>query len=500
MTALPPIQSMPAQPVQSQSPILQMTDIVKRFGPVEVLHSVDLEVRAGEVHALLGENGAGKSTLMKILAGVQPPTSGELRLSGVPVRFRSVADAARHGVRMLFQELSLAPDLSAEENLYLGDMSPLVSDRDLRDQAAAHLHSLGLDLPLGVPVRTLSVGERQMLAIARALVGEPRVLVFDEPTAPLTAPEIEKLFEFIAQIRGRGVAVVYISHHLGEVFRIADRVTVLRDGRNIATSNVADTTQQQIIEWMVGRHVEVQSRVQPVSGDPVWQIEARSTGAAPLHLELRAGEVVGLVGIVGSGRGAALRSLVGIGGESLWNGQPVRSLADALRQGIGILPEDRKTEGAVLDGTIRENIALSSLSTVSRAGVIQSGPEGKLVQNWITQLHIRPAQPEYLTGALSGGNQQKVVLGRVLAAQPKVLILEEPTRGVDIGAREEIYEVIAGLAAAGLPIILSSGDAQEVLGLATRILVFRGGEVVSELHAPVTLEEVIAHVTGARTH
>lgn len=484
-------------------PVLSMRDITKRFGPVQVLHGVQLEAFGGEVHALLGENGAGKSTLMKILAGVQPPTTGSMTLAGQAVSFRSVADAARHGVRMLFQELSLAPDLTVEENLYLGEMGQWVSDPALKAQAAAHLESLGLKLPLGRPVREFTVGERQMVAIARALLGEPRVLVFDEPTAPLTAHEIEQLFAFIRQIRARGVAVVYISHHLDEVFEIADRLTVLRDGNNVATSLVSQTTQDQVIEWMVGRQVTVENRVQTAEQPLKFQIEARPRHLPPLTLQLRSGEILGVVGIVGSGRNALTRALVGVDGESLWTeagqtaSQRIDSLMEAARYGIGIVPEDRKVEGAVLDGTIRENIGLSSLNQFSRAGFLQSRAEQALVGEWMNKMRVKPADPEYLTGSLSGGNQQKVVLARVLAAHPRVLVLEEPTRGVDIGAREEIYEVIAGLAASGLPIVLSSGDALEIVGLAQRVLVMRGGVMVKELHAPVTLEEVVAHVTGA---
>lgn len=481
----------------SAAPTLAMRDIVRSFGPVTVLHGVQFEAYPGEVHALLGENGAGKSTLMKILAGVQPASSGTMTLNGQDVTFRSVADAAKHGVRMLFQELSLAPHLTVEENLFLGDMGNFVSERSLRQQAAAHLESLGLNLPLGRPVQEFTVGERQMVAIARALLGNPKVLVFDEPTAPLTAHEIEKLFEFIRAIQQRGVAIVYISHHLDEVFRIADRLTVLRDGRNVASSAVADTTQEQVIEWMVGRKVSVENRVHLSEAPVSFQIEVQPKAAPATQLELRAGEILGLVGIVGSGRNMVTRALIGLEGKSVWNGQPIRSPLEASRYGIGVVPEDRKVEGAILDGTIRENIGLSSLKQFTRGGFLNSSLEKKLVAEWMEKMHVRPNNPEYLTGALSGGNQQKVVLARVLAARPRALLLEEPTRGVDIGAREEIYQVIAELAGEGLPIILSSGDAMEVIGLAQRILVFRDGKVVKELKAPVTLEEVVAHVTGA---
>ena len=479
------------------APRLSMRGITRSFGPVTVLHGIDLDIRPGEVHALLGENGAGKSTLMKILAGVQPPSSGEVLLNGQPVRFRSVAEASRSGVRMLFQELSLAPDLTVEENLFLGQMPATVTDRALREQARAHLASLNLDLPLGRPLRTLTVGERQMVAIARALIGDPQVLILDEPTAPLTSPEVELLFTFITQVRARGVAVVYISHHLAEVFRMADRVTVLRDGRQVATTDVQGTTPAQVIEWMVGRHVEVQSRVSAPQDAEAFHVQVQPRVGAPFELTLRRGEIVGLVGIIGSGRTAATRALIGADGHSRWNGRPVRSLRDARRAGIGVVPEDRKTEGAVLDGSIRENLALSSLDQVTRLGMIDRAAEDRLARQWMTDLHVRPQDPAYRVGSLSGGNQQKVVLGRVLATRPQVLVLEEPTRGVDIGAREEIYEVIARLAREGLPVVLSSSDSPEVLGLARRILIFRDGALAAELHAPVSLEEVTAHVTGA---
>lgn len=482
------------------SPVLEMRDIVQRFGPVQVLHGVHFDVRPGEVHALLGENGAGKSTLMKILAGVHPPTAGQITLSGAPAHFRSVADASRHGVRMLFQELSLAPDLSVEENLHLGQMPGLVQDGRLRRDVQAHLAQLGVKLPLGRPVRDLSVGERQMTAIARALLGDARVLVFDEPTAPLTAHETEQLFEFIAGLRTRGLGVVYISHHLDEVFRVADRVTVLRDGRTVATAAVRDTSKAQVIEWMVGRNVQVAARARPAQGDVHTRVQVRPHGQPPGTLELRPGEIVGLVGIIGSGRTEFCRALVGVRGCSTWSGphgvREITRLPQALAARIGFVPEDRKHEGAVLDTSIGENLSLSSLAQVSRAGILNTRAERDLTRHWIGALRVRPADPTYQTGALSGGNQQKVVLGRVLATRPEVLILEEPTRGVDIGAREDIYAVIADLAAAGMPVVLSSGDAAEVVGLASRILVFHGGQVTHELHAPITLEEVIAHVTG----
>ncbi len=326
-----------------------------------------------------------------------------------------------------------------------------------------------------------------MVAIARALIGKPKVLVFDEPTAPLTSHEIEQLFTFIRRIREQGVAVVYISHHLGEVFRIADRVTVLRDGRNVATAQTAQTTQDQVIEWMVGRQVAVVSRVRQATGEAAFHIEVRPHGIPASVIDLRPGEILGLVGIVGSGRNAVSRALAGVGGESVWNGKRVRSPREASAQGIGFVPEDRKTEGAVLDGTIGENIGLSSLAQFTRAGFVQSGPERQLVQTWMERMQVRPNSHAYITGSLSGGNQQKVVLARVLAARPRALVLEEPTRVVDIGAREEIYEVISTLAQAGLPIVLSSGDALEVIGLAQRVLVFRGGVIVKELFSPITL-------------
>jgi ABC-type sugar transport system ATPase subunit len=477
--------------------MLSLDSITKRFGPVEVLKGVSFDIRPGEVHALLGENGAGKSTIMKIVSGYQPPSGGRILLDGEAVRFASVADATRQGVRMLYQELALAPDLTVAENLYLGELGKWIADGPLLKRAGEHLRSLGLDLDPGAVVNELSVGRRQMVAIARALTGTPRFLVLDEPTAPLTGHETEQLFGFVQRIRAAGVGIVYISHRLEEVFRIADRVTVLRDGRHIATSAVSETSPEQVVEWMVGRSVLAQSRVNESVGESRWRVQVSPERASGSELTLQAGEVVGLLGIVGSGRTDFTRALYGVAGSSNWNGTRVTSPAAAARLGIGFVPEDRKTEGAALPRSIEENVVLSNLASVAKGGLIQPRLERAQAERWVRALSIRPNDVNRPVELLSGGNQQKVVLARVLAAKPAALVLEEPTRGVDIGAREEIYELIAELARGGMPIVISSGDVLEVLSLANRVLIFRRGEIVKELFAPLDHEEVVAYVAGA---
>ena len=477
--------------------MLRLDGITKRFGEVEVLKGVSFDVLGGEVHALLGENGAGKSTIMKIVSGYQPPSGGRILLDGEPVRFQGVADATRRGVRMLYQELALAPDLTVAENLYLGELGRWVDDQSLRSRAAKHFESLGLDLNPDSVVRDLSVGSRQMVAIARALTGSPRFLVLDEPTAPLTALETDQLFGFVRRIRDSGVGIVYISHRLEEVFRIADTITVLRDGRHIATSPAQDTTPEQVVQWMVGRSVLVHSRVSAPAEEEAWRVKVRPALAEAHDLSLRKGEVVGLLGIIGSGRTDFTRAMYGIKGSSDWNGKAVKSASAAARLGIGFVPEDRKTEGSALPRSIEENVVLSNLRGVSRAGLISARLERASAEYWVKALSVRPPDVTRAVELLSGGNQQKVVLARVLAASPRVLVLEEPTRGVDIGAREEIYDLIAGLAKKGLPIVISSGDILEVLSLANRVLIFSRGRIIKQLVAPLDYEEVVAYVAGA---
>lgn len=478
--------------------LLQMTGVDKSFGQVAALAGVDFTLEAGEVHALVGENGAGKSTLMKIVAGVQPPDAGSMTLADRPVRFASVNEAQAHGVVMVYQELALVPSLSIAENLFMGRLPKLVGYRALHARARALLAEVELDLDPAGEVARLGIGERQLLEIARALSREGRILVLDEPTAALSASESERLFAIIAKVKASGVGMVYISHRLEEVFRIADRVTVLRDGRLVGTRAVADTTADEVVQLMVGKSVRRYQRSPRATGAALGTFEATGPTLAPLAVALEAGEVVGLAGVIGSGRERILPTLFGLEGTATWAGTPVRSPRDAIRQGIVLVPSDRKQQGLVMELSVQENVSLATLARLQRFGFMDARREREQTRTWIERLSLRPPEPRKPVRELSGGNQQKVVVAKSLATEPKVLLLDEPTRGVDVGARAELYDVIDGLSRGGLGLLLSSSDTEELIGLSDRILVFRGGRVTTELRPPFAYEEVVAHVTGAR--
>lgn len=477
-----------------------MTGVRKRFGTFEALKGVDFDLRSGEVHALLGENGAGKSTLMKILAGVQPATSGSMTVGGKEVSFGSVADAQAHGVAMVYQELALATDLSVAENLFLGQLSPLVSHRALARRAQPLLEKVDLKVQPLARLGSLAVGEQQLVEIARALGHQRRILVFDEPTAALSSGETERLFELIRKLREDGVAIVYISHRLEEVFALADRVTVLRDGNHVLTQAVADLTPDDVVRAMVGRDVARFERAPSIRHEAIpFRFRYEGSGLKPGTLDLLPGEIVGVAGVVGSGRNRLLSTLFGVGGSAWLEGAPVRSPAEAIKRGMFLVPEDRKLLGLVLDLSVQSNITMAILDRLTRAGLFMN-QQAELAEttHWVERLHLRPPEPKKRVGDLSGGNQQKVVVGKALATGPQVLLLDEPTRGVDVGARNEIYGVIDELAREGMGLIVASSDTEELVGLCDRVLVFRHGEVAIELLRPLDDKEVVAHVTGAR--
>ena len=476
---------------------LELRGIRKHFGGVEALKGVDLSLEAGEVHALVGENGAGKSTLMKVLSGVFAPDAGTVHLDGRPLRLRGVAEAQRAGIVMVYQELNLVPDLSVAENLFLGRLPPLVRYRRLRIEARDLLAQMGLRIPPEAAVRSLGTGEQQLVAVARAFAQRARVMVFDEPTATLAASEVEQLFQLIRRLRGEGVAVAYISHRLEEIFELADRVTVLRDGERIATSALAELTPERVVALMVGREVRAYRRSPHASQEALGAFEVEAPGLAPLALTLRRGEIVGLAGVVGSGRSQALECMFGLRGRTRWRGKPLRGPLGALQQGVFLVPADRKTQGLVLELAARENVALSVLPRLQRLGVMDRGRERALVGEWFRRLSVRPPDPERQARTFSGGNQQKLVLAKGLATTPEVLLMEEPTRGVDVATRYELYVLLDELASGGLGLVVSSSDTEELSGLCDRVLVFRGGRVVSEMCAPLAREEVVARVTGA---
>jgi ABC-type sugar transport system ATPase subunit len=477
--------------------MLEMRGVVKRFGSVAALKGVDLALHPGEIHALVGENGAGKSTLMKVLAGVWQPDEGVLMLDGQRLALSGVADAKRRGIVMVYQELTLVPELSVAENLFLGRLRGLVNYRQLNERATALLKEVDLALSPMAVVGNLSIGEQQLIEIAGALAQQGRILILDEPTAALSAAESERLFRLIRSLKGRGVSVVYISHRLEEIFRLADRVTVLRDGERVATEAVSEITPERVVQLMVGRSVRRFERTARKPGAALADFALGAKGLAPTRFTLHSGEIIGLAGVVGSGRSRVLRALFGLEGEASWNGHPLRTPRDAIARGMVLVPADRKTQGLVLELCVRENLALATLGRLSRLGVMRAAAEREQANRWISRLSLRPPDPEKIVRELSGGNQQKVVVGKALATEPTVLLMDEPTRGVDVGARAELYQVIAQLAEQGLGLLLSSSDTEELTGLADRIFVFRGGHIAAQLSPPFDDEEVVRHVTGA---
>ncbi|WP_245597140.1 sugar ABC transporter ATP-binding protein [Jiangella gansuensis] len=494
-------------------PLLAMHGIVKHFGGVHALRGVDLTVGAGEVHALLGENGAGKSTLMNILSGVIRPDGGGIELGGEPVEFTSPADAQAAGVAMIHQELDLVPQSTVTENLFLG-REPRTRLRALdraamRRQATALLDDIGVDIAPGRRLSSLRVGEQQMVAIAKALSLDARVLVMDEPTSALADSEVERLFAILPGLRRRGVGVIFISHRMDEIAVIADRGTVLRDGRNAGSFVVAETRPAEVIRMMVGQPIEQLFPDRDPPGDRV-RLRVRELTVADgsgaggrseprgIDLDVRAGEVVGLAGLLGAGRTELLDALFGLAGHRLsgtveLDGEPVRlgDPRDAIAAGIGYVPEDRRASGLVMMESVAANIVLAALPALARAGWRRTGRERQAVASSIRDLHIKTASADAAVGTLSGGNQQKVVFARHLLREPRLLLLDDPTRGVDIGAKSEIYRLLANLAASGLAVVVASSELPELLGICDRIAVLRGGRIVTVLDGSAATQETI---------
>jgi len=497
-------------------PVLEAVHIHKRFPGVHALDDVSFAVAPGEVHALVGENGAGKSTLMKILAGAVQPDEGEIRMDGQSVTFTGPRDGQERGIGIIYQELNLVDALSVAENVFLGDLPrrPRMhwrTDRpELRRRTAELLARVGSHVSPETPVRILSVAQKQMVEIARALARNVRVLILDEPTSSLTAQETATLFGIIAGLRKRGVGIVYISHRLEEVFAIAQRVTVFRDGKLVGTLPVAEATEDGLVRMMVGRdlsHLFVRAR--ETEGPVRLDVRGlRRVGVLEdVSFSVRTGEVVGLAGLVGAGRTELARCIFGAdrsdGGEILLDGEPVtiHSPRDAVRLGIGLVPEDRKLQALILRMAVRENISLPVLDRLGSPIFPSRKQERELVDGFIDGLRIRTPSMEQRVGALSGGNQQKVVLARWLATEPKILILDEPTRGIDVGAKAEVHALIARLAEQGVAILMISSELPEILGMSHRVLVMREGRIVADLpREEATEERIVAAATGQALH
>ncbi len=487
---------------------LEMREMSKSFPGVRALHEVTFTARAGEVHALIGENGAGKSTLMKILAGAQSADAGEIRLHGQTVHLRSPLDAQRHGVAIIYQEFNLVPDLNVAENIFLGREPTfalgLIDRKRLYADAQALIDRLGVPIEVRAPVRQLSVAHQQIVEIAKALSQRARVLVMDEPTATLTDHEIEHLFEVIRGFRSEGVCIVYISHRLEEVFTLTDRVTVLRDGELVGVEDTASLDRSKLIALMVGRELADTHFEVPVTSEaapPLLEVRGlrRQGGSGGLDLTLRKGELLALTGLVGAGRTELARAIFGAdpiaAGEVRLDGKPVtiKSPQQAVRLGLGLVPEDRKQLGLVLSMVVRENATLANLDGISRLGFLQRRKERELTKQLARDLAIRTPSIEQLVRNLSGGNQQKVVLAKWLFCDSKVLIFDEPTRGIDVGAKAEIHKLMLDLVARGVGVIMISSELPEVLALASRILVMHEGRIVKELARAEATQELIMH-------
>ena len=502
----------------NSAPLLRMTGISKSFPGVMALDGVDLEVAPGEVHALLGENGAGKSTLLKILAGAQSADSGTIEIGGEAVTLANPQDAQKRGVVTIYQEFTLAPNMSIADNVFVGREpgSIFVNGRQLAADTEAIARGIGLDRSPKTLVRDLSVAEQQMVEIARALSMRSKLIVMDEPTSALSQSEVEKLFKIVLRLKADGISTIFVTHRLEEVFRICDRYTVLRDGRNVGAGLVADTRVEGIIRLMVGRELNA-LQARRVAAEPgpvalaVEDLVRLRTPTSPHAIELRnvsmqvrRGEILGIAGLIGAGRTETARAIFGAdafdSGRVLVDGQEVsiRTPQQAIRNGIGLVPEDRKQQALFLSLAIKTNLSMAAHDRISRWGVfIDQTKERDLVEEYRKRLNIRMASPDQLVGNLSGGNQQKVVLARWLALGPKVLIVDEPTRGIDVGAKVEVHNLLFEMANAGIAVIAISSELPEILAISDRIVTMREGRVTGEIMgADADQEELMTMMTA----
>lgn len=489
---------------------VELKGIVKAFGGNAVLHGVDFELRKGEVHALMGGNGAGKSTLMKILEGVHAPDGGEVKVNGEPVEIRSPQEAQRNGIAMIFQEFSLIPTLSVAENIFLNSepqgKGGLLDDHESRRLTRGIFAEMGEEIDPGTIVGNLATGYWQLTEIAKALSREAQILIMDEPTSSLTKTESEALFALIKKFKDSGISIVYISHRMEEVFQVADRVTVLRNGRNVITEDTANLTLEGIIDHIVGEKMEgaFEWKERQVDRTKAPLLEVKNLTAAgrfrDVSFSLYPGEILGLAGLMGSGRTEIARALFGIdkvdSGEILVRGHPVkiRGVRDAMDAGISLIPEDRRLQGLVLDHSLKDNLLLPLLRGLQHGGMVDDRRGDQMVETFVERLRIKVGSIFEPIWRLSGGNQQKVVIAKWLAAEPDVLVMDEPTAGVDIGAKTEILEIARSLADSGKGIIVISSELIELLAVSDRILVLQDGTVKQEMNRrDVESEEELHH-------
>jgi rhamnose transport system ATP-binding protein len=489
--------------------VLALREVSKSFGAVRALRDVTVELRAGEVHALAGENGAGKSTLVKLLAGVHRPDSGVVLLDGAEVAFGGPADARDAGLAVIYQEPTLFPDLSVAENIFMGRQPRAGFGRIDRKAVTAATRALfarlGVDMRPDDPARGLSIADQQIVEIAKALSFEARVLIMDEPTAALTNSEVARLFGVVETLRDQGAAILFISHRLGEIFQICQRVTTLRDGRLIATEDVAGLTEDDLVRRMVGRTLdEMYPKQDTVPGDVALAVHrlTREGVFTDISFDVRHGEIVGLAGLVGAGRSEVARAIFGIdkwdAGSVTVEGRalPAASPTSAMAAGVALVPEDRRAQGLVMGMSIERNIGLPGLRKLSKGGLMSRGAERDRAADWAIRLQVKFSRLTDLVNTLSGGNQQKIVLAKWLATGPRVLIVDEPTRGIDVGTKAEVHRLLSSLAADGMAVLMISSDLPEILGMADRVLVMHEGRLTAEIsRSDATEESVMAAAT-----
>ncbi|MAX32155.1 MAG: D-xylose ABC transporter ATP-binding protein [Halomonadaceae bacterium] len=497
-------------PGQAEVPILSLVNITKKFPGVIALNKVSFDVRAGEVHALLGENGAGKSTLMKVLAGKHKPNGGQILLEGEEKVFDNPKRAKKSGIVLIHQEQSLVPEMSVAENIFLGSLPKkwgnLVDWKRLHRESTEILDRLKCSFSSKDMVSDLSIAKKQMVEIARALVFTPKVVVFDEPTASLTDHEKPVLYDIINTLREQGVGIVYISHRMDEIFHLSQRISVLRDGEYNGTVNTADTNEDEVTKLMIGRSLEFDHASKPKDfGDNMLELRGLTVDGVfrDVSFSVRKGEIVGMYGLVGAGRSEVAETIFGLrkpsGGEILLDGQvaQLRSSHEAVAQGIALVPEDRKDQGLILGMNCRDNMTLAGLETVSKNGFMRPAAEKTVYDKYQQAMKIKTPGWRQKVGNLSGGNQQKIVIGKWLHTQPKLLILDEPTRGIDVGSKSEIHALIKELARTGYAVLVISSEMPEVLGVSNRIIAMYDGKVTAEFDGDAVSEDALVQaITG----
>ncbi|WP_156998837.1 sugar ABC transporter ATP-binding protein [Agromyces terreus] len=491
--------------------MLELSKVVKSFGPVVALRSGSLRLEQGSIHALVGENGAGKSTLVKIVAGLYRRDGGDLRLRGEEVDFTSTAQSKAAGIAVIYQEPTLFPDLTVTENIFMGRQPTgrfgRIDRKAMRHEAEALFQRLGVRIDPERPAEGLSIADQQVIEIAKAVSLDARVLIMDEPTAALSGVEVDRLFAVARSLRDEGRALLFISHRFDEIFALCDTVTVMRDGAYVATTPIADTTVDELVRQMVGRDVtELFPKTEAEIGEPLLEVEGLTrTGVFhDISFSVRAGEIVGLAGLVGAGRSEVARAVFGVdpyeSGTVRLNGRtlPRRRPDTAIRAGLALVPEDRRKQGLVLESSVAQNIALVIRNELAKAGLITTGMENRAAKVWASRLEVKTNALSTVAGTLSGGNQQKVVLGKWLATEPTVLIIDEPTRGIDVGTKAEVHRLLSELAGRGMGILMISSELPEVLGMADRVLVMREGRITAEIdRSDATSENVMFAATHA---